>query len=135
MDVVLESPEQRPGNIANILLCIYRIAFPYPESCAPKGNSVTLENAWPPGSTPTPSTPFLHCRPLPHATVWHVLTYFAVCVPQSEDEVSQSQVHGGVSRILWKLIELIQLHHIGPHTQSFATLIGLVEWLEVAVHA
>lgn len=84
---------------------------------------------------PTSSTPLLHCRPLPRATVWHGLTYFAVCVPQSEDEVSQSQVHGGVSRILWKLIELIQLHHVGPHTQSFATLIGLVERLEVAVHA
>lgn len=61
--------------------------------------------------------------------------FFAVCVPQSEDEVSQGQVHGGVSRILWKLVELIQFHHVWPHTQSLATLIGLVEWLEVPVHA
>lgn len=62
-------------------------------------------------------------------------SFFAVCVPQCEDEVSQSQVHGGVPRILWELVELIQLHHVWPHAQRFPTLVGLVERLEVPVHA
>lgn len=69
------------------------------------------------------------------ADSWHAPTYFAVSVPQGQDEVPQGQVHGGVSRILWELIELIQLHHVRPHAQGFAALIGLVERLEVPVHA
>jgi len=62
-------------------------------------------------------------------------SFFAVSVPQGEDEVPQSQVHGGVSGTLWELIELVQLHHVRPHTQGFAALVGLVERLEVPVHA
>lgn len=56
-------------------------------------------------------------------------------MPQGEDEVPQSQVHGGVSGILGELVELVQLHHVRPHAQGFATLVGLIERLEVPVHA
>ena len=62
-------------------------------------------------------------------------THLAVSEPQGEDEIPQSQVHGGVPRIFRELVELIQLHHVWPHTQGFAALVGLVERLEVPVHA
>ena len=62
-------------------------------------------------------------------------THLAVSIPQGKDEIPQSQVHGGVPGILWELIELIQLHHVWPHAQGFAALVGLVERLEVPVHA
>lgn len=55
----------------------------------------------------------------------------AVPVPRSQDQVSQSQVHGGISGKLWKLVELVQLHHVWSDTQSFPTLVRLVERLEV----
>lgn len=62
-------------------------------------------------------------------------TYFAVSVPQGQDEVPQGQVHGGVPGVLRELVELIQLHHVRPHAQGFAAFVGLVERLEVPVHA
>ena len=61
--------------------------------------------------------------------------YLAVIVPQGQNEVTQSQVHGGVAGKFWKLVELIQFHHVRAHTQSLATLVGLVEGLEVRTEA
>lgn len=63
------------------------------------------------------------------------ISYLAVCVPQSQNQVSQCQVHGRVSWIFWELIELIQFHDIWPHTKCFPTFIGLVKRLEILVHA
>lgn len=61
--------------------------------------------------------------------------HLAVLVPGGQDEVPQGQVHGGIPGKLWKLVELVQLHHVGPHTQSLAALVGLVEGLEVRTEA
>ena len=61
--------------------------------------------------------------------------YLAILVPGSQNEVTQSQIHGGVAGEFWKLVKLIQLHHVGPHTQSFSTLVRLVEGLEVWTQA
>lgn len=67
---------------------------------------------------------------------WEVLIvksvlYRTVPVPGGQDEVAQGQVHGGVAGKLRKFIQLVQLHHIGSHTQGLPTLIGLIEGLEV----
>lgn len=61
--------------------------------------------------------------------------YLAVLVPGGQNKVTQSQVHGGVAGKFWKLVKLIQLHHIRPHAQSLAALIRLVEGLEVRTQA
>lgn len=61
--------------------------------------------------------------------------YLAVPVPGGQDEVTESQVHGGVTGKFWKLVKLIQLHHIRAHTQSLAAFIRLVEGLEVRTQA
>lgn len=55
----------------------------------------------------------------------------AVLVPGGQNKVTQSQIHGGIPGKFWKLIKLVQFHHIWTHTQSLATLIRLVEGLEV----
>lgn len=57
--------------------------------------------------------------------------YLAVLVPGGQNKVTQSQIHGGITGKFWKLVKLIKLHHIRSHTQSLATLIRLVEGLEV----
>lgn len=57
--------------------------------------------------------------------------YLTLSMPRSQDEVSQGKVHGWVTRKFWKLVELVQLHHVWPHTQSLATFVRLVERLEV----
>ena len=81
-----------------------------------------------------------HATPLREVRV-HVLlaslpsTHLAVSEPQGQDKVPQSQIHGGVPRVFRELVELIQLHHVWPHAQGFAALVGLVERLEVPVHA
>lgn len=55
----------------------------------------------------------------------------AISVPGCQNEVSQSKIHGGISGEFWELIQLIQLHHVGSHTQCFTTFIRLVEGLEI----
>lgn len=62
-------------------------------------------------------------------------TYHAIPVPGGQNEVTQSQIHGGVAGKFWELVKFIQLHHIRPHTQSLSALIGLVEGLEVWTQA
>jgi len=69
------------------------------------------------------------------SSVTVVEAYFAVFVPGGQDEVTQSQIHGGITGKFWKLVKLIQLHHVRPHTQSLATLVRLVEGLEVRTQA
>lgn len=61
--------------------------------------------------------------------------YRGVTVPGGQDEVTQSQVHGGIAGKFRKLVKFVQLHHIWPDTQSFSTLVGLVERLEVRTQA
>ncbi len=63
------------------------------------------------------------------------VVYLAVLVPGGQNKVTQSQIHGGIAGEFWKLVQLIQLHHIWSHAQSFAALIGLVEGLEVWTQA
>lgn len=61
--------------------------------------------------------------------------YRAVPVPGGQDKVSQCQIHRGVTGKFWELIKFVQFHHIGSHTQSLSTLIGLVERLEIWTQA
>lgn len=42
--------------------------------------------------------------------------YLAVFVPGGQNKVTQSQIHGGIAGKFRKLVKLIQLHHIRPHT-------------------
>lgn len=63
------------------------------------------------------------------------MAYRRVPVPGGQNKVTQGQVHGGVTRKFWELVKFIQLHHIWPHTQSFSTLIRLIERLEVRTQA
>lgn len=73
MEVVLESPEQRP-EIQQIYYCVYRTAFPYPWVMCPKGQQCHsgkplasrfyphTKHSFPSLSSSTPS----HCLACPH---------------------------------------------------------------------
>lgn len=63
------------------------------------------------------------------------ISYLAVCIPQSQNQVSQGQIHGRISWIFWELIELIQFHDIWPYTKCFPAFVGLVKRLEILVHS
>lgn len=134
---LVASRRQRPGMPRNILRCpgqppTQRLSTQMSAVC--RWRIPDLEGAPPPHPMAI-AAPLFQGRPPPARVSSRPFTYFAVSEPQREDEVPQSQVHGGVSGILRELIELVQLHHVWPHAQGFTALVGLIERLEVPVHA